>query len=143
MDKRMKATGHAKTIPAGLAIGCTVGMVLTLILSAVAAKLMDLEKIKETAVGYTALCILLVSSFACGLVASNAIKRRKLMVCGISALCYYLLLLSVTALFFGGQYQGMGMTALIVLCGGALSAMVSTRQGRAGHKMRKYKMANR
>ena len=46
--------------------------------------------------------------------------------------------LAVTAVFFGGQYQGMGVTALMVLCGSVLVILLAPGgKNRAGCRRRK------
>lgn len=122
--------GRAKSMPAGLAIGAAAELAITIILSAAAAKLMDMGTAKEGSIGYFAVGILLLSSFAGAVIAATNIKRQKMAVCLLSVLIYYAMLLSMTALFFGGQYQGMGVTALVVLCGGAVAVLTVVREGR-------------
>lgn len=139
MTTTRKPTGRTRSMPVGLTLGAAVALALTLTLSLIGAKLIDMGKIKEQQIGYLAMGILMLSAFLGALVACGAIRRRKGMVCALSALIYYCLLLSITALFFGGQYQGMGVTALVVLCGDALALLLTTRQGRgAGQSRRRH-----
>lgn len=138
-----KSSGRAKSMPAGLALGAAAAFAITLAVSAIGAKLVDMGSLKETAIGYWVMGILLISAFTGAMVAVGSIKRQKLMVCALSALIYYGCLLSTTALLFGGQYQGMGATALMVLCGGALAAMLCSRKGREGRRNRKRSLRHR
>lgn len=135
--------GKAKTMPAGLALGALAGLLITLVLAVAAAKLVDIGTAKEEAIGYFAMGILLLSSFTGAMISVSSIKRQKLLVCGLSALIYYGILLSMTALFFGGQYQGMGVTALLVLCGGAVAALTVMRQGRGTGIKKRRRIGNR
>jgi hypothetical protein len=41
---------------------------------------------------------------------------------------YYLTLLAMTALFFGGQYQGMGVTLGLVLAGAGTATLLSVKR---------------
>lgn len=132
MTTARKPTGRAKSMPVGLALGAGTALGITLVLSLIGAKLVDMGKIRETGMGYMAMVILLLSAFFGAWIAVGCIRRQKIAVCGLAALIYYGMLLSVTALFFGGQYQGMGVTALMVGCGGGLAALASNRQGRRG-----------
>ena len=143
MERKSRNGGRAKSIPAGLALGCVLSVGITVIFAGIVAKLIDLEKMKETAIGYSALGILLAASYLGCVTAGEAIKHRKAMVCGLGALIYYLILVSATALFFGGEYRGMGVTALVVLCGGVLAFMTTARKGREGSGKRKRKYAYR
>lgn len=134
MVSNRKATGRASSIPGGLALGALVGMGITLIASGIVAWLVDRGTMTVEGIGYAAMAILTVSAFAGAMVACLKIKRLRLQVCLISGGVYYLLLLAMTALFFGGQYRGMGVTAMMVCCGCILAVLAGFRQGRGGKK---------
>ncbi len=138
MTGNKKVTGRASSMPGGLAAGALVQIVLTLGLAALGAKLIDLGYFQENAIGYFAMVILLGASFAGAMVAAGKIKRRRLLVCLLSGTVYFCILLSMTALFFGGQYSGVGVTGLMVLCGVGLSILAGFRGSRGG-KHRKIK----
>lgn len=131
-----KVTGRASTLPGGLALGAGASMVMTLVLSVVTAKLIDTGAMAESSVGYAAMVILLLSAGAGAVVSVGRIKRRKLLVCLVSGGIYYLLLLTVTAVFFGGQYTGMGVTALTVTGGSGAMGLLMLGQGRGRRKSR-------
>ncbi len=128
-----KPSGRTMSMAAGLALGGCISLVITLILSAVGAKLMDSQVIPEHGAGYLSLGILLLASILGAAVAYRKIRRQRLVVCMASGGIYYGILISMTALFFGGQYQGMGVTALVVLAGAGTTALVGMGQGR-GHR---------
>ncbi len=130
-------------MPVGFAIGAGVSLGITLLLAVIVAKLVDSGTLTEASIGYCAMVILLLSALAGSLAAWGRIKRRRIMVCGIAGGLYYLLLLAMTASFFGGQYQGMGVTALMVLCGCAGAALMGLRQGRGQGKRKGFKRRNR
>lgn len=129
MVKNRKATGRALSMPGGLAMGVGLGVVWTLIAAVVLAKLIDREVIKETAMGYGTVIILITASFIGAYTARKRIKRQKAMVCGLAGSLYYLILLSITALFFGGQYTGMGVTGLLVLAGCTAAMIIGKGEG--------------
>lgn len=134
MSSTRKVTGTASSIPAGLALGGFTSLVLTAAGSALTAYLILSEQLPEAAVGYCALMILLLSSAAGAWIAVKRIKHRRLFVCGLSAAVYYGILLSITALFFGGQYQGMGVTALTVLGGAGAVALLGANGTPSGRR---------
>ena len=77
--------------------------------------------------------VILVLSALCGaLMARSKIKRLRLQVCLISGGIYYLMLLGMTMLLFGGRFQGMGVTALMVACGSILAILVGLPKDRGG-----------
>lgn len=133
-----KPTGRAMSIPGGLALGAAVSLGVTLILSAAVAKMVDAELMGEGAIGYGALITLLTAAIAGAAFAATKIKRQRILVCCLSGLVYYITLLGVTALFFGGQYQGMGVTALVVAGGCGTVVLMGLNQGKGkGNRHRK------
>lgn len=117
MVANQKVTGAAASIPKGIGIGLLISILITVAGSAMTALLITREALPENGIGYCAIVILILSASIGALVAYKSIKHRRMVVCMVHGLCYYLILLSITALFFGGQYQGMGVTALAVLAG--------------------------
>ena len=134
MVANRKVTGKAASMPGGLALGGALSMALTILLSVLTAKLVDTGALAEDAVGYAALVILLLSSVVGAAVAAARIKRQRLIVCLASGAVYYGLLLSLTALFFGGQYTGMGVTALAVAGGSGAVSLAGMGEGRRSRK---------
>lgn len=142
MVSNKKITGRATSLPAGLAIGAGCSLAATLILTALLAKLVESETLPVERVGYGIMVLLIVSAFAGAMVAFGRIKRQRVLVCIASGGIYFAMLLSVTALFFGGQYSGVGTTALLVLAGSGTAALLGLRQGR-GAKRTKIKLPHR
>ncbi len=136
MVANQKVSGRASSLPAGLALGGILSLLLTIILAVVTAKLVDVGSLPENNVGYAALLILLLASALGSAVAVGKIKRRRLLVCLASGAVYYGELLAMTALFFGGRYTGMGVTALVVSGGMGLVCLAGMRQGRGQRKRR-------
>lgn len=140
MYRKMKTTGTAMSIPAGIAFALLASMVMTLAGSALTALLVSSEKIGEGAIGYMAMLILALASVIGALVAVMLVKRLRLQVSMIFGGSYYLLLLAMTALLFGGQYQGMGITACIILVACAVVAFFPAKGAKIG---KRTKMAYR
>lgn len=133
MIRKHISTGRALSMPAGLATGLTIGLATTLILSAILAKLVSIEKVKWGSVGYGIMIILLITSAIDSKATCFMIKRRKLIGCLLAGLLYWLSLIMITALFFGGQYDGMGVTGVVVFCGSAIVCLLESR-GEKGKK---------
>ena len=55
----------------------------------------------------------------------------------LAGVCYYLTMLAMTALFFGGQYQGMGVSAIIVLAVCVVIAFLPLKNSQARGKRKK------
>ena len=138
MTVNQKVTGTAMSIPAGLALGVLVSLGITAAASALAGWMILGGRLPENSVGYCAMAILLLSSAAGAAVAMCKIRRLRFQMGMASGLLYYGCLLLMTALFFGGQYRGMGVTALMVFCGCTLVILLGPgRQNRAGCPKRK------
>ena len=137
-----KVTGKASSIPAGLALGGFVSLLITLILAGIIAKLVSTEKLAEENIGYGVMVLLFTASAAGAITANTRIKRQRLAVSCLSGLVYMGILLSITALFFGGQYEAVGVTALLVLGGSLVTALVNFKAGRGG-KRRKIRVSHR
>ena len=127
------------SMPAGLAIGAAISIGWTILWAAVLAKLIDTEALDENAVGYGAMLILLTASFIGALLSGGRIKRQRVLVSMASGGIYYLVLIGITALFFGGQYTGMGVTALLVLAGSTCAMLLAAGE-RGGKKRKPIKM---
>ena len=123
-----KATGRAMSMPAGIAVGMAVSLLVTLVGAFVLGWLIDKEMLEMNSIGYGAMVILLAASFLGALTAKTRIKHRYLVVCLVSGVGYYLVLLAITALFFGGQYQGMGVTLALVLAGAGTAGLLSIKK---------------
>lgn len=126
---RNKMKGTALTIPGGLMIGGLINLILTFAGAAATAFLVLKERIGENGIGYAALVILFVSAVMGAWGAVSSIKRQRLQICLMSAAVYFLLLLAMTALFFGGQYRGMGVTAIVILAGALAVAFFPAKGG--------------
>ena len=134
MTVNRKVTGNAMSMGQGIGLGIVVSLVITLAGSMLVAWLIGREMIPEIAVGYGAMMILILGSMAGAWTAVLKIKHRKLLVCGMSGVGYYISLLAMTALLFGGQYQGMGVTALVILCGVGVTALIACREPKIKRK---------
>ena len=139
MADNQKLTGRTMSMPGGLAMGGICSLLITIGCAAALAWLVAEERMAEGSIGYGVMVLLLLASFAGAIVAWSRIKRQRMLVCMLSGAVYFATLLSITALFFGGQYSAVGVTALLVFCGSMLAAMLGLRQGSKG-KHRKMKL---
>ena len=97
---------------------------------------MELGRLKQENIGYGVMLLLLTASYAGAALASAKVKRRKGLVCLLTGVGYFALLLAVTALFFGGQYSAVGVTALLILAGSGCAALTPALGGKRGRKGR-------
>jgi putative membrane protein (TIGR04086 family) len=124
-----KTTGRAMSMPGGLAVGAAINGVVTISGVMFVAKLIDSGKLAENSIGYCIMILLLMSSFLGAKIASIRIKRQRLVVCALSGVIYFGILLSGTALFFGGQYEAVGVTGALVMSGALAAALLGGHSG--------------
>lgn len=132
-----KMTGRASSVPSGLVYGAAINMGVTLIIAVILAKLVDAEMMACENIGYGVMVLLLVASYLGAFVSSGKIKRQRLLICFMSGLVYFAILLTITALFFGGQYEGVGVTLLLVFSGSMSAAFLSGREKRGGKGLKR------
>ncbi len=142
MTVNQKPSGRAVSMPRGLTMGALTSMAITLALTALFARLTEAEVIGEGKIGYYVMGMLFAGAFFGAAVASGRIKRQRLMVCLLSGLVYFLMLMSITALFFGGQYEAVGVTAILV-AGGSLLPVLSMDPSKRGGKGKRRRGHNR
>ena len=141
MAVKRKMSGRGMSIPVGIAIGVVVSVAVMLIGALALAYLVIRETVPIDGIGFGASVILVLATALGCWIATVLAKQRKLLVCGLTALVFYLVLLSVTAVFFDGVFSGMGMTALMTLigAGGALLPGMPKKSGKSKIKIPAYR----
>lgn len=134
---KIKSSGRTTSVPMGIAVGLTGSITLLLLLSAIIAWIIGKGILDYQNIGYAVMIMLLATSVAGSAISYGKIKRRKLMVCIISGVSYFVFLLLITALFFGAQYTAVGETALLIFCGSIIFALVTVPS--KTNKRRKYR----
>ena len=142
MVRNHKVTGTSSSIPAGIAFGVALALLVSLGGAAITTYLVHNEIVRQESIGLAAIVILTIAAAVGAALAMIRIKRLKMQMCLLTGLFYYLALIGMTALFFGGQYQGMGAAALAVLAGSGLVAILGMKEKKIG-KMKHKKVAYR
>jgi len=124
MPLKPKQTGKANSVPVGLTMGVSVSIFLTLLLSIIIANFIHKEKITWEQAGYWIMYMLYLSSFIGGKVAYASIKRQRFIITMMAGVLYWGFLLCVTALFFGGKYEAVLVTAGIIGAGCGTAALI-------------------
>lgn len=140
MVTNKKVFGKAGSVPKGIGLGLTTAMVLTVIFAIVMTQLILTEKAGEASLGYAAIFVLPCISAVSALVAVAIIKRRRMQVCLLSGVAYFLALGLVNVLAFGGQFEGVGVTLLLILAGVLFVGVLGLKGEKRGHrKHRSYR----
>lgn len=132
-----KPTGTAKSMPVGLVLGWVVSMGMTAVACALLSALILSGKTSWSAMGYGAIAILLLASYAGAAVSCRLIQHRKMMVCSLSGGIYLFSLAAITALLFGGEFGPIWITALLVVGGAAAAALVHCAEKKDSGRRRK------
>lgn len=132
-----KQNGKAFAIPSGIALGILVAVVITLLGGILLTWLIAGERMELGALGYGIMAIQFLGGVTGAVVAMLAVKHQKMQVCLLTGLGYLLVLLASNALFFGGQYDGVLTTGLILLAGCGITAILGSREAKGGKRRRR------
>lgn len=141
MVAKRKLSGRGISVPIGIAIGVAICIAAMLIGALVMAYLIMNETIGIDSIGIGTMVITAVSSALGTWLATALTKQKKLLVCGLTAFAFYLVLLSINAVFFDGTFAGMRLTALMILlgAGGILLCGLRKKPGKNRIKIPAYR----
>lgn len=139
MNNKRISSGRAVSTPAGLLFGAGVSLAVTLFGTMILAWMVDKERLPWEKIGYGIMAMLLIGSFLGALASYRKIKRQRMAICLISGIIYLGMLLSFTALFFGGQYEGVIATSCLVLGGSCAAGILGLRQGRGDIRGKRHR----
>ena len=135
-----KVTGRARSVPNGLLLGGLTSLSITLLMTAGLTTVIEKEMLEQSNIGYGVMVMLLVASFLGAIVSSRTIKHRNLAMCLLSGVVYVVILMAITALFFGGQYQAVGVTSFLIFGGSAAAGLLEVKKGRErGRNKKKHR----
>lgn len=137
MLKSITNTGKSLSFPGGMTVSGITSMSITILASVIIAQMLDSGQITWEQSGYWIMGMLLLSAFLGAKAAIVAIKRQKLAVSMMSGILYWGIMICVTALFFGGNYDAVLETAALIIAGSGCAAMVSLPQKRSRRKRRR------
>ena len=130
-------SGKGRSLSIGLSIGTLVCMGIILTGAALVAQLMQKEILKEEIMGYAVLILMIAGSYFGRLTAVNRVGNNRLITSLALGLIVFAILLGITAFMFDGQYLGVGVNSLLVLCGCGLSAFPRKKK-KSGLRRYKY-----
>ncbi len=136
MVKRIK--GKQLSLPIGIAIGIFISVTITIAGAMLLGGLIDAQKMPLESLDTTTAVIHLIAAFAGSWISYLVTKKMRLMVSAITAGGYLIVLCGMTALIFGGRYQGFGLGILMVFAGLLLSILLGMK-GKKG-SIRKHKI---
>ena len=138
----MKQNGKMKraSVVGGLTAGVVTSVAVTLCCAAVGAAMITTGKIGENVTGYISIGILLLATLIGTLTGTGRVQGKKLYTGLVIAAIYFILLLSMTALFFDGQYERVTVTSFVLILGAIGGACLRIGKGSSGKcRMRRIK----
>lgn len=136
-----KLNGRADSIFKGLMIGGLWSAGWTILNVMILSFLISKEIIRFEMIGYCIIFILMSSAYIYAKIAYERIKQKRVIVQACAAAIYFMVLLGLNFLCFGGQYQAVGVTFMCV-CGGASLSLLDKgtgkrKSGKYTHKMKR------
>ena len=125
MKTKLRSGGKTRSAAGAMAISAAVSMGITIAAASIVAYGLHKEQITWEQAGYWIMGLLFAASFAGAKSAYAATKRQRLTVSGMAGMLYWGLLLCLTALFFGGDYEAVWVTAGIICAGSGTSVLLS------------------
>lgn len=134
MPNGIKRNGRTVSMPSGILAGTGVSLGVTLAGAGILAQLVNGEIIAWEQIGYGILILIPVAAAAGAQMACLQIRKQRMAVCLLSAAAFWGALLSITALFFGGQFEAVGVTGGLILAGSGCVMLLGGREKRAGKR---------
>lgn len=140
----MKSKVARSVAPSGVPYAVLKGTMASLGITVLGAMLMSWlilrETLKETAIGYSAMGILLLSSLIGASVSSGKMESKRMITSALTGCVYAVILLIANALLYKGGYEGVGATLLIVFGGSIAADILNPGHGkRTGSSKRRRK----
>lgn len=134
-----KLSGRAPSLVRSAAAGVMLGTAWTVVCAMIIAKLIDSQVLPMEKVGYGSMVAVLSAVFMGASLAGKKAGHMVIQAAVMAGAGYFVCLLLVNALFFGGSYTGVGVTALLVALATGL-ALVPAGKGSGKGKRRRYKI---
>ena len=131
-------TGKATSVPRGLGLSLAMNIIITAAVAAIIAVLLSRKIIPWENTGYWIMGMLLTASFIGGKIAISAIKSQRYLVSIMSGALYWMFLLCITALFFGGHYSSVLETGALILSGSIAAGLLNYPKKPTALRKRKY-----
>ena len=139
--KKQESSAGSKMIAAA-AIGAGGSVLASLVLCALAAKLLSLEITSDSSVDMMVVGIVILTSAIGALTACRVCTNRRLPVCIVTGVVYYLVLIVCNIMLFDGAFRALGGTAIAVLGGCGAVALMGLKGERREVYRHRSKMSN-
>lgn len=131
-----------RSIPVSIFIGIAISILLTLIVAGIAAALLASERIGIQTLSAIASITVVIATGVGSWLSTRLAGKQRMLVCLITGAGYFLLLLAMTAMFFGGSYEQVPIRLLFVLLSSALVGFLGMK-GKRNNKIKRLKRTYR
>lgn len=125
--KQKAVNRQGKKIPVGIGIAMLYAMAVMLAGTLVLTWLLSTERIQEGAISYGVMIVLILSAGAASGAAIYHVRQNVLPVSVGTCFSLIIVLLGMNALFYDGNYDGVGATTIMILSTGIAVAMVALK----------------
>lgn len=132
-----KVTGTAKSMPIGLLYGWIAEIGISSLCCFILSAMIIRGTIQWNGVGYVIIGILIAASYVGALVSFHFIKRRRLLVCGLSGTLFLCTLVCASVLLFNSDFSSLGVSCALVLCGCMLEIVLGKQNAVRSYKKKK------
>ncbi len=133
----MKKKKMAASYPVALGSGWIAGWIVTLLLAVIISVLIAGEQVQVRMLGPAAVITVVAATFAAASVAAKGAGEKRLVLSIAAGAIYYLSLLCCTALFFDGQFQGLGGAALTIMGTALVTGLLGSKKKTKKHRYAK------
>lgn len=126
---KFSVKNNLTSIPLAVVIGTLISLVVTILGMIFCTAMINGGNITENTMSIMCPIIWATASFA-GAVSSALIAGRQyLITCGLPAVCYFIVLFAVSAMFLDGRYETIGWGILCTSVAALLAIFLFTRKG--------------
>lgn len=129
--------GKTASIPMGLGLSLAAAATITFLSTFAISILLDRRSIDWANVGYWIMLVLLLAPFVGGKIAINTIKTQRILISLMSGVLYWMFLLCITALLFGGDYSSIWETGALIAAGSLTAALLRFPQIRYSSRQKR------
>ena len=134
-----KSAGKAVSVPRGLFLSLAANVTIVIVGSAVIAILLNHKSITWNSTGYWIMSMLILAAFVGAKIAVSSIKTQRHLISLMSGLLFWMFLMCMTALFFGGHYYSFFETGILIISGSLAAALLhNPKTGRNRRKSIPY-----
>lgn len=142
MSVRKKRGNFALSPLAAIVIGAVTALAFSTLICVLLASMISSGKMSFSAAEKMIILTQGIAALLGAWIAAGIAKQKRVQICLITAGAYFLCLLAMTALLFGGQYKGLVLPLFSVLTGAGVAALSGIRT-KNGKKLKALKRSYR